>query len=122
MTYGRPDINAVLDRLRERLGLPLDGSVAEQRRYGKMLIDKMRRDYPLRDPLETSLQLIDITFTPSKELEFHARNATSPKYIYWNASKIIAAWKHSRRGAGNQKLRILESIARESKDARDDNG
>lgn len=93
VAYGDPQINQVILFLRERIGGSPDGSAAENRRFAKLLLDRMKKDYPDKDPVSQICSLIDYGI----EDKFHGKNITSFRYLYYNAQKIIASVKGDQR-------------------------
>lgn len=76
--YGNPDINIIVTSLKEMLKLPmLDGTIAENRRYAKLLIQKF-------GSVPIILQLIDAV----RRDEFWRSNVTSAKDLYYKGVKI----------------------------------
>ena len=88
-TYGRNDINQVISFLKEKLGGSPDGSIQQNRRFAKLLLDRFKKDYP--DKLPEKLVCALITF--GIEDDFHGKNITSFKYLYYNVMKIVASIK-----------------------------
>lgn len=84
-TYGNPEINEVIDFLKAKLGVSLDGPAAENRRYAHLLIGKLRKDYPESPPAENVMTLI----TAGLKDAFHSKNMTNFKYLYYNCNKIV---------------------------------
>ena len=83
--YGRQDITEIIEYLKEKNNNMIDGTVALNRRYAKHLLDKVKKAYP---EANTLLQVKAIIKT-AKDDDFHSRNATSMKYLYYNTQKII---------------------------------
>lgn len=102
--YGREDINQCFNFLKEKIGGSPDGSVAENRRFAKLLLDRFKKDYPDKPPEELVCSLIGYGLQDS----FHGKNITSFKYLYYNAQKII----QSVRGAvkNTQAIEILKNL------------
>jgi hypothetical protein len=88
-SFGNEDINLIINHLREKLGTSLDGTIAENRRYAKLLLDRFGKDYPDLKPSEQVKHLINFGLRDT----FHAKNITNIKYLYYNAQKIIQAIK-----------------------------
>lgn len=88
-SYGREDINQSIQILKDSLGGSPDGTIKENRRYAKMLIDKLKKDYPGYEPTEQIKYIINF----GSQDEFHAKNMTSFKYIYYNTQKIVQSIK-----------------------------
>lgn len=88
-SYGREDINDVIVLFRETLEGSPDGSVQENRRFAKLLLDRLKKDYPNEDPV----RLIEILLKVGISDSFHSRNLTSVKYLYYNMQKIIQVAK-----------------------------
>ena len=87
--YGNPEINECVSFFKAELDGELDDSVAGNRRYAKLLLDKFRKAYPDTAPVDNVQALI----RAARKDKFHKRNATSFKYLYYNAQKIIQAKK-----------------------------
>jgi hypothetical protein len=83
----QPDerINRLMAQLKEANGGMLDESIAKNRQYCYLLLNKLAKDYPDQDA-EASVSLL---ITSAKSHNFHGPNTTSFKYLYYNASKII---------------------------------
>ncbi|MFH2062476.1 MAG: hypothetical protein ABIJ43_05825 [Candidatus Beckwithbacteria bacterium] len=87
VAYGNPQINQVNSFLKAKIGGSPDGSIAENRRFAKLLLDRMKKDYPDKEPVKQVCSLIDYGI----EDKFHGKNITTFKYLYYNAQKIIAS-------------------------------
>jgi phage replication O-like protein O len=88
--YGNPQINECISFLKESLGGSPDGSQKENRRFCKLLLDKFKKDYPEEDNVYQIKFLIEV----AKRDSFHAKNATSFKYLYYNAQKIVQSARY----------------------------
>lgn len=87
--YGDPKINTLVAFFEEQIGGPLDESVKQNRQHCKMILTKMKKWRPDEDPVETSRALI----IASRKSQFHAKNATSFRYLYYNAQKIVHEYR-----------------------------
>lgn len=67
----------------------LDGSEQENRRYAWLLLGKLRYKENPALARSTAVALIQAAVSDS----FHAKNATSFKYLYYNAVKIMQSSK-----------------------------
>jgi len=92
ITYGNPQINECISFLKEKLGGSPDGSIAENRRFCKLLLNRLKKDYPEQDHVNQIRFLIEASVIDP----FHAKNATSFKYIFYNAQKIISSVKNKK--------------------------
>jgi hypothetical protein len=90
--YGNKDINTVIDFLKGKLGVSLDGSAADNRRYAHLLLGKVKKDYPDSIPVEIVFQLIEIGLKD----QFHSKNITGFKYLYYNCNKIVLSFKSNK--------------------------
>ena len=88
-SHGREDINQVIVLFKETLGGSPDDTVSANRRYAKLLIDKLKKDYPT----ENTLNQIKLLLKVGTEDSFHGRNLTSVRYLYYNLQKIIQTVK-----------------------------
>ena len=88
-SYGRADINECISFFEEQLGSPLDESKQLNRRYCKLLLDKMEKAYPEHEAVKTVQTLI----LAGLQDDFHGKNLTSFRYLFYNASKIIQSRK-----------------------------
>ena len=88
-SYGREDINQSINLLKEKLGGSPDGSIADNRRFAKLLLDRLRKDYPQQEPVE----LVGLLLEAGMRDSFHSKNLTSFKYLYYNAQKIVQSVK-----------------------------
>lgn len=90
VSYGREDINNLTEYFRNKLNSSfLDGTIKENRKYAKLLIDRFKKDYPDYNTEEQIIFLIDRAL----EDNFHSKNTTNFKYLYYNAQKIIQSIK-----------------------------
>ena len=87
--YGNRDINEIYDFLKERLSGTPDGTIKQNRQFAKLLLNKFKKDYPDKKPVKLICFLIDLALKD----DFHSKNATSFKYLYYNAQKIIQSSK-----------------------------
>lgn len=84
------EVQEIIDTLTEQLGtLPMDGTQKENRRYSKLLIDKLKKScesqgYETSKAVPLAKSVVRAAFQG-----WHAKNATSVKYIYYNMGKII---------------------------------
>jgi len=83
--YGREDINEIIEIFKSFLGGSLDGSIQINRRYAKHLLDRLGKDYPEENPT----RLVGILLKVGLMDDFHSKNLTSTKYLYYNMQKII---------------------------------
>lgn len=91
--FGNPEINLAMDFFKKELGGSLDGSVAENRKFAKMLINKLNKDYPNFN----SQEQIEFLITSGLQDKFHSKNITSFKYLFYNAQKIIQSVRSSKK-------------------------
>lgn len=89
-SFGREDINQVMNYLKTKIK-SLDGSIKENRRYAKLLIDRLKKDYPDYNSIKQIQVLIDYGLKD----KFHSKNITSFKYLYYNCQKIVNSIKQS---------------------------
>lgn len=101
--YGDPYINNLILFFKEQMRGGLDGTQRENRRYACMLINKMKKDYAGNDPIKTIKALIIIGL----EDEFHGKNATGFKYLYYNCQRIIQSYKKKQDNGLSQKEKEL---------------
>lgn len=88
-SYGNEEINNLTEYLKSIIGGSLDGTQRENRNYAHLLLERFRRDYPNRNPVE----LIKLMVDRGSADRFHAKNITGFKYLYYNAMKIIQSAK-----------------------------
>jgi len=90
VAYGNPDINSIIDYLKDKTGLSeLDGSVKQNRNQANNLFSKLKRMYTEHEPLKLARQLVDIGLTD----QFIASHMTSISYLFYNTAKIIQLGK-----------------------------
>lgn len=90
VAYGDQSINSVFSFLKEKLGATPDGSQKENRQYVKLLLERFKKDYPDKDSVFLVKTLIEYGLKDN----FHGKNITCFKYLFYNANKIIAAVKN----------------------------
>jgi len=90
-SYGNEDINSLMEYLREKIGGTPDGSVKDNRRFASLLINRFKKDYPDKSPVDLISQLIDAGLADA----FHSKNITSFKYLYYHAQQIIQSLKNN---------------------------
>lgn len=88
------EVSAVVDHLTAALksagiAQSLDGSVKDNRWAAQSLLQKLAKDYPGHDALESAKALINAAVKDP----FHGRNATSVRYLFNNCGKIAASFK-----------------------------
>ncbi len=91
-SYGNKDINEIYDFLKERLSGTPDGTIKQNRQFAKLLLNKFKKDYPDKKSTELVCFLIKLALKD----DFHSKNATSFKYLYYNAQKIISSAKQNK--------------------------
>ena len=89
--YGNPAINEVIDYLKKKLGGSLDGNLEGNRRFAHLLINRFKKDYPNKE----SVSLVKFLIEAGLQDQFHGKNVTSFKYLFYNAQKIIQSVKSS---------------------------
>jgi hypothetical protein len=87
--YGNQNINELMDFLTEKVGATPDGTETDNRRFANHLIKKFQKDYPDKNPIELIKMLIEIALKD----EFHAKNITTFRYLYYNAQRILNSMK-----------------------------
>ena len=87
--YGNPDINSLVGLLKKSNHGILDGSDQENRRYCWLLLSKFGYSKDKELAKNTAEAVIGAACTD----DFHAKNATSFKYLYNNAVKIMQSQK-----------------------------
>jgi len=95
--YGRKDINECFNFLKNKLGGSPDGSQKENRKFAKLLLDRFKNDYPDRPPEKMVCALIEFGLKDN----YHGKNITSFKYLFYNTQKIIQSIKQQK---NNSKL------------------
>jgi len=83
------DVTAVYEYLKKQLNGTPDGSQIQNRRFATLLLNRFKKDYPNKNPVELIEKLIEYGLKD----EFHSKNITSFKYLYYNAQKIIQSIK-----------------------------
>lgn len=99
--YGKTEVNEVVNYLTEKLGVTLDGTVKVNRNMANHLINKIKKDYPNKDPVANIKILIDKGLKDN----FHGKNITGFQYIYNNLNKIINSIKNE---TGNSKSKNVD--------------
>lgn len=89
---GNPDINEIISYLEEKRTKTLDGTIRDNRNFAHLLINKIKKDYPDKEPVKAIKALIDIGLSD----EFHSRNLTNIKYLYYNTQKLISSYQSNR--------------------------
>lgn len=88
-SYGNKDINTIYAFLKEKLGGTPDGSQKENRRFAYLLFNKFKKDYPDKNPVELVKFLIEAGLGDN----FHGKNITNFKYLYYHSQAIIQSIK-----------------------------
>jgi len=86
----RQDISNFLEYFKQQLGASLDNTVKSNRLYAKLLLDKLKKDFPDLDPEQQAKLLVDLALADN----WHSKNATTAQYIYYNKQKIIQSHTH----------------------------
>ncbi len=87
--YGNSGINECIGYLGGKLGASLDGSVKENRQYCYLLLNKMKKDYPEVNEVDSVKMLIDTAMQD----RFHSKNTTGFKYLFYNVQRIAQSFK-----------------------------
>jgi len=90
--FGRPDINEVMDYFKSKLSVPLDGTNEGNRRFAKLIIDFLKKEYPGANYVQMVKRLIDIAMAD----EFWANACTSFRVLYNNKSKLMLLGKQQK--------------------------
>ncbi len=91
-SYGNTDVNSLPTLLEEKNGGFIDGSEKENRQYCWLLLQKLKYKEDKERAVSTAQQIIEA----SQESPFHAKNATSFKYLYYNFVKIASEKKNKK--------------------------
>lgn len=79
-------IDAIIEHLKETNNLEtLDRTYQNNRRFGKLLLDKVKKMYPDNDEVLIIKDLISI----AAGINYYKNNMTSMQFIYYNINKII---------------------------------
>lgn len=103
-TYGNENINYLMNLLKEVNGGIIDDTQKNNRRYCYLLLQKIKKIAEEKDsPPEKITDLVlrngvEMIIKVAKETNFHCKNATSFKYLYNHASKIIQEYKNKDKG------------------------
>lgn len=81
-----PEVQELMGALREANAGFLDGSEFENRRYAWLLLQKMRK--LAKDPAKAKEAVLYV-LAAARASPFHAKNATSFKYLFYNAARIV---------------------------------
>lgn len=88
-SFGNEDINTCMNIFKEKLGGSLDDSEKMNRRFCRLLLNRIKKDYPDKNPVNGVKALI----TVGLQDKFHGKNLTNMKYLFYNAQKIIQSYK-----------------------------
>lgn len=83
-----PRINNLINFLQEKIG-GLDNSVTDNRRYCYLLLNKFTKEFPDKDPVDGIQAVIELGLQDN----FHAKNLTSFRYVFYNFRKIINTYQ-----------------------------
>ena len=98
------DIDTIIEALRGYVG-DLDRTTADNRRAAWSLICRARKK--THDPVGGIVRLIDTIYSGHPSMKFHAKNATSIRYLLNNATRIkndILAAREKQRAASGANL------------------
>lgn len=88
--YGNKDINILIDALKNEMGgVPMDGTQKENRRYAKLFLNKLEKVCEEQGHNKERAPNLGCYIIKSAHEGWHAKNATSMKYIYYNMGKIV---------------------------------
>ena len=87
--FGNPDINYLINLLKETNNNLLDGSIKENRRSCQILLNKLGY---ANDPAKAR-NGVEVVIKTAAQSDFHSKNATSFKYLLAHTSKIIQEYK-----------------------------
>ncbi len=97
-SYGNEEINNLIVFLKEELGGSPDGTQKENRQFAHLLLNKIKKDYLGKNPIE----IIQFLIQAGLKDNFHGKNLTNFKYLYYNTQKIIQSIK----GRGSKVIKI----------------
>lgn len=99
VAYGNESINAIIQFFEVSLNSgSLDGSRAKNRQFAHHILNRMKKDYPDKDPVDQVKALISFGLKDP----FHGKNLTSFEYLYRNTQKIIQSVKNTTKPVINQ--------------------
>ena len=84
-----PGISLLVDFLSEQLKGSLDESQKTNRQYCHLLLNRIKKDFPDKDPIKGVQALIMVGLRD----KFHAKNVTNFKYLFYNAQKIAQSFR-----------------------------
>lgn len=84
-----PAVQAVIDHLTAAvidngIAPALDGSVAKNRQYARLLLNKLAKDYSGFDPVDVAKRLVNFAMT----VPYHATRCTKVAFLYYNAGSL----------------------------------
>jgi predicted transcriptional regulator len=83
-TFGNTEINDVINYLRSKLGMDLDGG-SKNRWFASHLLKAVKRNFPNLDAVAKIKEIIDVGY----EIPFFKKNLTNFTFLYYNWVKII---------------------------------
>lgn len=90
--YGKPEINKLIDYLKEKAEIAvLDGAQKENRNFCQHLINKIGKEKPNLSAVDGVKLLIDYGLKD----KFHSKNITNFKYLYNHSNSIIKSIKQN---------------------------
>lgn len=87
----RQDITNCYELLKSKLGATPDDSIQNNRRYIKLILDKLKKDYPSVPPDTIVCDAIELVYQLKDS--WIRNNMTSFKWFYYNMQKIFNAIK-----------------------------
>ncbi len=88
--YGDPEVNRVMEIIKERTGLPAV-SGKKNRIHAKNLLKTFKKNYPEMDPVAHFEKLIDLTLKIDDK--YHTPKANDLEYLYYHWQEIVTVAK-----------------------------
>lgn len=91
--YGDPDVNMIIEKIWLYNGGIVDGTKKEQRRYWKMLLDKIKEIPSVQQEKYTAEGILEMILKIIEKNEYHSHKIVGPKKLFYNLAWLMQVCK-----------------------------
>ena len=93
VSYGNPSINLILDLIKENNNWIVDWKKDEQRKYWKLLLDKLEEIKSVKEWKFTPFDILELILKVISENNYHSQKIAWPKKIYYELAWLMQICK-----------------------------
>ena len=92
-SYGDPDINSLIEKIKVYNNGICDWTVKEQRQYGKQLLTKLKEIGSVKENKYSAAALLEIILKIISQNDYHSHKIVWPKKIYYELAGLMQICK-----------------------------